>query len=135
MATSSIKDKYLGKGIVFPFELPNGKVEVTDYRDLIKASIMSILFWPYGQRFFLGEYGSRVEELLGKQNTYVLVDVVKAFVVESISRWEKRIELLEASIEIPQNQPQKMEITLRYMILATRTEDSFVFPFYRKITT
>ncbi len=83
-------------------------------------------------RFFLPEFGSRLNELLEEQNTDVLDAIVKDFIINSLDRWEKRINLLEAEILRPSD--TQINIRLQYEIINTQLQDTFIFPFYEKIT-
>lgn len=128
---SDFNHTVLGKGIIFPFVLVNGAIVVDSDIALIRASIKSILFWPYGTRFYNETYGSKIKELLEEPNDTVLIGLVKHFIIEAISKWETRIRLLEDP-EILQID-NKINLRLRYVILRTAQEDSFVFPFYTTI--
>jgi phage baseplate assembly protein W len=123
---------FIGKGITFPIQLVNGKPPIETGFQLIRASIRNILGWPYGQRFFLTEFGSRLQELIEEPNDYVLKNLINTFVVDAITDWEKRIQLIDAQIE---NQDGvKINIRLVYRIVNSQQVDNFIFPFYRQIT-
>jgi uncharacterized protein len=124
-------NELLGKGIAFPLTLDStGKAEILDGKELIKHSIINILSWNYGRRYFLGEYGSKVEQLIEKPLDYVTLDLVREFVIEVITRWEKRITLKQVSIEV---QNESVLVYLKYEIIADNSVDSFIIPFYSQI--
>ena len=124
-------ENFIGAGIVFPIELDKGKAVVKSGFELIRSSINLIIGWPYGSRFYLSEFGSRIEELLEEPNDEVLRMLINTFVIDSINQWEKRIFLTGA--DIVDVSPTKIKILLRYRIINSQTEDSFIYPFYRKI--
>lgn len=124
---------FIGSGIVFPIELSNGRAVIKTGFDLIRASIKNIVHWPEGQRFFLAEYGSRIERLLEEPNDAVLKQIIYSFIVDPINQWEPRIVLVDATIVDVDF--SKVNISLRYRIINSQSEDSFIFPFYRQITT
>ena len=45
--------------------------------------------------------------------------------------WEKRIELLDATITDVDN--EKFNIVLNYRIINNKTEDTFIYPFYTQL--
>lgn len=124
---------YLGKGITFPLQLTNGKVVAETSKELIKSSIITILGWPLETRYFLPEFGSSLHKLIGQKNNDIAKALVIDFVVESINRWETRINLLQISITDVTD--DKINVYLRYEIINEKVEDSFIYPFNRKITT
>lgn len=124
--------KFIGQGITFPIELnSNGRPNIETGVNLIRSSIKNLLSWPYATRYFLGEYGSRLNELLEEPNDDILKNLVRYFVIDSISKFEKRISLLETSIIKPT--AGSIHIKLKYKINNSSTTDSFIFPFYDKI--
>lgn len=120
--------RILGKGITFPFQLVNGAIIIESDIALIRKSIVGILSWPFGTRYFNGEFGARVKDLLEEPNDAVLYGLVKHFIVEAITKWETRIKLLEAPEIIQED--NKINIRLVYQVIKTAQEDSFIFPFY-----
>lgn len=124
-------NELLGTGIAFPLELDDsGKAKILDGKELIKHSIMNILSWYYGRRYFLGIYGSKMERLIEKPLDYVTLDLIREFVIESINRWEKRINLKQVSIDIKN---ESVYVYLKYEIIADNSSDSFIIPFYSQI--
>lgn len=122
---------FIGQGFTIPLKLTNGRPPLESGFDLIRSSIINIVSWAYGKRFFLNEYGSRLYELLEEPNDIILEDIVRVFVVDAINKWEKRIDLTHCSIV--RTSDIKMEVTVTYQIINTKREDTFVFPFYTKI--
>lgn len=133
MATYNIAQKYIGSGIVFPLNLVNGKppILVGDI-ELINSSLGILLTWQKSQRFLLGEFGSRIEQLIGEQNDEVLAALALQFANDAINTFETRLELLESEIIRPNN--TSINIRLSYKIRNTNITNSFIFPFYKKPT-
>ena len=126
------KINYIGKGVVFPIELnaKGGPIIDTGFK-LINSSIKAILLWPKYKRIFLSEYGSLVSSLLEEPNDILLGGLVQNFLVESLTTWEKRIEILETSV-VGIN-TELINISIKYRLTNTNLEETFVFPFYRNI--
>lgn len=126
-------DDFLGKGVTLPINLVNGAWPLDTGVTLIRASIQMILRWVYGTRFFLVEFGSKLEQLLEEPNDEVLRSIAYELIVDALTTWEKRIEVIDVEIERPDF--YKMDLKLTYRIVASKKTDTFVFPFYSKITT
>lgn len=132
MAITVIQNQLIGTGIIFPIKLTSqGRVEISGGLQLIRASIVNIISWPYANRYFLNEFGSRIYELTDEQNDAVLISLLRQFVIDSISNWEKRVKLV--NVDINRNQFDSLNVELTYNIIATQQEDTFIFPFYTEI--
>jgi phage baseplate assembly protein W len=129
---STYNKTILGSAVTFPLEIDsNGRVVVHSDEEMIRRSITTILTWPHGTRYFLGEFGSLLEALLEDPNDKILVGLVKHYIIDAISKWEARISALEIP-EIKQ-EDNRLDILLSYRITALAKEDSFVFPYYKEI--
>lgn len=126
-------DEYIGKGFTLPIKLTNGKVDLESGVKLIRASIITILSWPYGTRFFLNDFGSKVDELLEEPNDDVLFNIAHTMVVEALKKWEKRIEVLES--QFSRDDYGKLTLKITYRIITSQKTDTLVFPFYKTINT
>lgn len=119
----------LGKGIIFPVELTNGAPVIRDDSTLITSSIKLILGWPYRDRFFLANYGSRLEELLEEPNDDITLNLIQFFIFDSIRRWEPRVKL--KNTDVVERDQEKLQILIEYTIVESETEESFIYPFYK----
>jgi len=116
------------QGLIFPLELSSGHHVVAEGDDLIKSSIKIILAWPLTTRAYLGEFGSRIHEALEDQNDEVLVTILRRFVIDAISTWELRINLLEFNFTRPNN--ESLMIDLVYEIRELDIQDTLKFTYY-----
>jgi phage baseplate assembly protein W len=126
-------DDFLGRGITLPLRLVNGSVPIDTGPELIKASIRFLLSWTYGTRFFLTEYGSRLEDLIEEPNDDVLNHLVYTMVADAISTWETRVKVLD--VNLTRDDLGKTNIVVYYQIITSQKTDTLVFPFYNTITT
>lgn len=115
-------------GVIFPILLSSGRHILTEGADLIKASIKIVLAWPLRTRYFNGEFGSRIEEAIENQNDDVLMTIMRRFVIDSIEKWEKRIELI--SIEMSRPESHKLSVNLVYKIKELDIQDTLFYEFY-----
>jgi phage baseplate assembly protein W len=116
------------QGLVFPLELSSGSHVISEGDDLIKSSIRIILSWPLNTREYRDDFGSRIHEALEDQNDEVLITLIKKFVIDSITKWEKRIKLKKITFERPNN--EVLRVDLLYIILGINIEDTFRYTFY-----
>lgn len=125
-------ETYVGKGLSFPVELDKvGRPVLKTGFELINSSIKIIITWPYLTRIFLSEFGSRVEYLFEEPNDDVFRKLVEHFVFEALSTWETRITVLE--VKAVRRQPEKLDVSVTYVIKNTNLENTFVFPYYPEI--
>ena len=112
-------------GLAFPLELSSGKHLVVSGVDLIQSSLKIIISWPMFTRYYVGEFGSRVYEILEEPNDDILINLIRRFVIDAINTWEKRIELI--SLEVTRPSPEKLSIDLTYNIRESNSEGSFYY--------
>lgn len=124
-----VKD-YLGKGIIYPIQLVNGKPKIHSGVELIKSSIKIIVSWPQGQRYLLGEFGSRLDEILNEQSTEKVKALLRTFFQDAVTAWEPRVEEIDVVVENDPDNPAKIVAKVNYRILNSPTEQSFIWPFY-----
>lgn len=125
-------NNFIGKGLTFPIELnSSGRPDIKGGVDLLKSAITDILSWTVGTRFMLGEYGTRLEQLLQEPNDLVTQSLVKHFTVEVISKWEKRLEVLE--VKTINQTDYLLHIYIKYKVKNTKEEGSFIFPYYSQL--
>ena len=123
---------FLGTGLVFPLELtPGGSAVVKSGWPLIKSSLHIIMAWLMGQRFFLGEFGTHIHNLLDEPNDETTKNMLITFLDEAIQKWEKRVELLDITIDEPEIGKKKLLLTLR--IVNSQQIENFIWPFYTEI--
>lgn len=132
MATT---EKFIGSGLIFPIEInEKGRPNLVSDTTLIRASILHIINWPYRTRFFNETFGCRIEECLEDPDDLVTVNLAKFFIAESISKWEKRVELSPSGVKVLQSESTIINLQLTYNLRNTKLEETFIFPFYKEIT-
>jgi uncharacterized protein len=112
-------------GLAFPLQITTGKHTVVSGVDLIQASLKTIISWPLFTRYYAGQFGSRLYELLEEPNDDILVNLIRRFVIDAVSTWEQRIELKSLNISRPG--PEKVTIELTYNVKESNFEGSFYY--------
>ena len=126
--------KFIGQGLIFPIVIDaKGRAETSSGFELLRASITHILSWPKNSRWFNEKFGVRLWEVLEEPNDVVGISLVRTFIIEAINIWEPRVELLDIVVIEDTASLQKIEIELTYRIKNSKTEDTFIFPFYKEL--
>lgn len=124
-------ENFIGRGITLPLNIVNGSVPLETGFPLIRKSIKMILDWQFGTRFFLKEFGSRLNELLEEPDDNVLAQLIETFIIDAVTTWETRVTII--SINFIKEDIGKIKLTINYRVVNTQRDDSFIYPFYTKI--
>lgn len=122
------KIDFLGKGITFPIKLNSrGAIVKAKPVELITASIGNIISTTLGTRFYLGEFGERLEDLLEEPNSDVLERTLPLLLKDQILKWEKRVEYVNIKSSVVGM--AKLRLDISYKIIGSPNEESFIWPF------
>lgn len=119
-----------GKALKFPIELVGGKATLVTGVELIRQSIIQILSWPMGTRYYLYEFGSSIESVIDEPSIN-LNSIVNYHITTPLNKWEKRVELINSSIILIGI--DKVDIQLTYKLTRLNITDTFIYPFYRNL--
>lgn len=90
----------MDRGISFPLVRGDtGFFQSESGTELIRGDILQILGTIPGERVMLPEFGSRVRELVFEHLDPGTLVLAKAYTIDAIKRWEKRVDLLQAKVE------------------------------------
>ena len=131
---------YLGKGLKFPFrfERRSGGAMVSTATSLEQAhiheSILQILGTRPGERFMRPEFGSRVRDLVFEQNDAVLKGLLRHWIIDAITRWEKRVCVTNVTFDDSWTNTDQNLLLVRiaYRVIQSQVEGNLVYPFYRE---
>lgn len=130
----SSNNKFIGAGVIFPLQLDDGgRLVISNTIELVNTSIKNILNWPERNRFFNEAYGCRIWELLEEPDDSLTKSLAKQFIVDSIEKWEKRVELVNSNITVLNSSETVINLSITYKLRSTKVEETFVFPFYKEI--
>lgn len=124
-------NNFIGKGLTFPIRLVNGKPPIDGGKQLIEASLRDLMSWVLNTRFFLGEYGSKLEYLLQEPDTSVSAALLRYYTVALVDQWEKRVENI--GLNIIKKEPGKILIKVEYKMTNTQITGAFIFPYYSQL--
>ena len=123
---------YIGVGLTSPLVLVNGEATMSTDRALITQSMNRILGEQRGSRYFGYDFGSRIDEILFEPNDEVLLDLLRMFVIEALSKWEKRAKIETVGLT---QYHDRIDCEIQFKVLPSNEIDSFIFPFYRTLKT
>lgn len=121
---------YLGVSVKQPFQLDAGVAGLVSGNENIEQAIRILLSTPLGSRFFLPEYGCRLDEVLFEPNDEVLKQMISMFVFEALEKWETRVKFQNIDYEFLEDH---VACTISYRILQSNEINSFVYPFFREL--
>ena len=123
---------YLGTSLKFPLEItPQGGVALVSGVDNIRQSVILILSEHLGTRFFLGQFGSVLNDLAYLPNDKVLQNLIKGQVAEVLKKFEPRIvvqDIVTTTVDF-----SRLDIGISYQIKNSQIADTAVFPFFREL--
>jgi phage baseplate assembly protein W len=96
----------------------------------IRQSLWLLLSTAPGERLMLPDFGCGIHDLVFEPNSAALRGTLQVKVLETLQRWEPRIDVLDVQVESPPEQRNLLNIRIDYRI---RTDNSFynlVYPFF-----
>lgn len=130
---NTYQEQIIGTGLQVPNTWDKYKLR-TNYNsgvERINQSIKHILGTRVGERFFLPEFGSRLEELVFEPNDYILKDQLELYTNEALTKWEPRITVdrIDAEVEKGNN---TVPIKIYYTLINSNITGNYVYPFNRE---
>lgn len=122
---------YLGKGWKFPVDLDrSGGIAMSELDASIRDSIFVILGTAPGERVMRPHFGCDIHELVYAPNNLNTASLAAHFCVESLSKWEPRIDEIEAEAAPSLEHPNRLDIHIRYRVRSSNSPRNLVYPFY-----
>jgi len=122
---------YLGKGWRFPVAINlTGGVASSAYEENIRESIFIILGTAPGERIKRPEFGCEIHELMFSPNNPTTASLAEHYCEEALIKWEPRIEEVQAQASPNQDEPNRLDIRISYLVAETNDERNVVYPFY-----
>ena len=96
----------------------------------MEESIYQILATSKGERVMLPEFGCGIHDLVFASNSEGNIARIKQDVLQSLVRFERRIDVLEVTVENPREEPNLLLIRVSYRIRSNNAVGNVVYPFY-----
>ena len=126
-----MQDDFIGAGWAFPLRINarGGIALVRRERELEEAMRLILATYP-GERPMRPEFGSRVRDWVFRGTDNDSLSALKIEVMNSIHRWEPRVEIEQVVITRDGADPSLLRINIFYRPLDTNDRRNLVFPFY-----
>lgn len=123
--------EFLGKGWRFPVAVNlTGGIASSAYEENIRESIFVILGTAPGERIKRPEFGCEVHELMFAPNNPTTAALAEHYCEEALLKWEPRIEDVAVDAQPADDQPNRLDIRISYVVSETNEERNMVYPFY-----
>ncbi len=127
---SEVVRKFLGRGWTFPIQVDGrGGISLSSEEELVKQSILQILFTSFGERVMLRIFGSGLQDLVFEPADELIEREVDAEVRDPLARWEQRIDILDVTTIPDPKQPELINIILSYRLIRENRLGTLVIPF------
>ncbi len=123
-----------GRGLGFPMRLGVAGLDETAGVERIEESIRIILRTGYDERVMRPRFGCNLKSLAFAPNTDTTANLARYYVIEGLTRWEPRIDLVEVTVH-NDNAGGVLLIEITYRIKSTQDTRNMVFPFYLERST
>ena len=115
----AIEKEWLGRGWGFPFlfDPATGGVAISKYEENIRQNITIIIGTRPGERQMLPKFGCKIHDVLFSPNTRRTAKLAARHVRQALTRWEKRIEVLD--VQSSPDPSGAIQIEVSYKITST----------------
>jgi len=122
---------FLGRGIKFPLQVNSvGGLAISEGADNIEESIRCIIGTAVGERVMRPRFGCRIHDYVFHPNSASTAGMVQLYVLESLEKWEPRVEKISVNAEPDPKRPSVMLVHIHYTIRSTNQDKNLVYPFY-----
>lgn len=122
---------FLGKGWKYPVEVDRaGGIGMSELDDSIRQSIHIILGTAPGERVMRPTFGCSIHDLVYAPNNLNTATLAAHFCTEALSKWEPRIEEVESHADPSDDEPNRLDIHIKYKVRGTNNSRNLVYPFY-----
>lgn len=124
---------FLGRGWKYPIEIEKGKIAFSEGEKSIKESILIILGTRKGERVMRPDFGCGINELVFSPNNSQTATLIAFHIKEALMMWEPRIDVLDVNAYPDEEEKNKINIDIEYMVKTTNTKSNLVYPFFLEI--
>jgi len=122
---------FLGRGWKYPVEVDRaGGIAMSELDESIRQSIFIILGTAPGERVMRPNFGCNIHDLIYAPNNLKTAALAGHYAIEALTKWEPRIEEVEAHADASADDPNRLDITVKYKVRATNNSRNLVYPFY-----
>ncbi len=85
-------------GIDFPVTIIDGAIKESSLNSSIESDIKIALYWPIYNRVFLNNFGSSLEQFIGKPNDNLTKVEIRQEINRVISTYETKVSIISINI-------------------------------------
>ncbi len=120
-----------GLGWAFPGRPADGRFRLLGGDEKIRQSIWIILSTAPGERLMRPNFGCGLKELVFEPNTAALRGgLVPQRVREALTRWEPRIDVIDISVDTPEEMGNCLDIRIDYRVRSNNAFYNLIYPFF-----
>ena len=97
----------------------NGELNYPSLDASVRQSVRIILSTRPGEQLMRPDFGAGLEDYLHEQNSLITQRRIRDLVVESLGRWEKRIQLDRVEVNEVDDDPGLMRVDISYRLRRT----------------
>lgn len=117
--------------MAFPMRTDSdGRIMMNSMEDHVRQSILMIMDTMQGERIMQPDFGGGLDTLVFAPNSSSTIALAEYTIRTALRDWEPRIDIDQLTVTIDPQQPEKMEIYLRYRVRQSDTMFNLVYPFY-----
>lgn len=122
---------FLGAGWQFPI-VPDaaGRLTYSTAETNIEQSLKILLLTRLGERVMRPDFGSKAADFVFAPGSVQNLHLLETTVREAIVTWEPRVQLLDVTAEANPSSPERVLVSIQYLVRASNTRHSLVFPYY-----
>lgn len=98
---------------------PTGDVEMVSGDESIRQALLLLLGTIPGERVMRPGYGSLLHRLAFAPNDQTTAGLAIHCVRHAVQRWEPRVEVLHVDADADPEQPERLDVVLRYRVRAS----------------
>jgi Bacteriophage baseplate protein W len=122
---------FFGKGWKYPVEVARtGGIATAELEEAIRQSILIILGTAPGERVMRPHFGCEIHELVYAPNNVNTAGLAAHYCTDALTKWEPRVNDVEAEAEPSRDDPNQLNIHIKYKVRATNNSRNLVYPFY-----
>lgn len=123
--------EFLGRGLRFPVSVNlNGGVSSSALEENVRQAIFIILGTAPGERLNRPDFGCRIHDLMFAPNNDLTAARAEVYCEEAIYKFEPRVEKVVSRATAHQDQPNRLDVRIEYVIRDKNDKKNLVFPFY-----
>ncbi len=122
---------FFGKGWKYPVEVARtGGIAMAEHEEAIRQAILIILGTAPGERVMRPHFGCEIHELVYAPNNVNTAALAAHYCIDALTKWEPRIDDVEAEAEPSPDDPNQLNLYIKYKVRATNNSRNLVYPFY-----